>query len=75
MSIPGDISSAAYFIAAALIVPNSELLIKNVGINPTRDGIINVCRMMGVDIKLENIRNYGSEPVCDIYVRHSSQRE
>ena len=72
LSVPGDISSAAYFIAAALIVPNSELLIKNVGINPTRDGIINVCRMMGADIKLENIRNYGSEPVCDIYVRHSS---
>lgn len=70
--VPGDISSAAYFIAGALIVPNSEMLIKNVGINPTRDGIINVCRMMGADIRLENIRKEGGEPVADIYVRHSN---
>ncbi|TAH69859.1 MAG: 3-phosphoshikimate 1-carboxyvinyltransferase [Anaerolineaceae bacterium] len=72
LSIPGDISSAAYFIAAALIVPNSELLIKNVGINPTRDGIINVCRMMGAEISLENIRKDGGEPVADILVRYSN---
>lgn len=72
LSVPGDISSAAYFIAAALIVPNSELLIKNVGINPTRDGIIKVCRMMGADINLENIRKNGGEPVADILVRHSN---
>lgn len=72
LNIPGDISSAAYFIAAALIVPNSELLIKNVGVNPTRDGIINVCRMMGADISLENIRKDGGEPVADILVRHSN---
>jgi 3-phosphoshikimate 1-carboxyvinyltransferase len=72
LSIPGDISSAAYFIAAALIVPNSELLIKNVGINPTRDGIIKVCRMMGADISLENIRKDSGEPVADILVRHSN---
>ncbi|MDD4112355.1 MAG: 3-phosphoshikimate 1-carboxyvinyltransferase [Herbinix sp.] len=72
LSIPGDISSAAYFISAALIVPNSELLIKNVGINPTRDGIIRVCRMMGADISLENIRKDGGEPVADILVRHSN---
>ena len=72
LSIPGDISSAAYFIAAALIVPHSQLLIKNVGINPTRDGIINVCRMMGADVRLENIRKEGGEPVADILVRHSN---
>lgn len=51
--VPGDISSAAYFIAAALIVPNSELRIEKVGINPTRDGIINVCRMMGAILILK----------------------
>lgn len=70
--IPGDISSAAYFIAATLIVPNSELLIQNVGINPTRDGILHVCRMMGADIKLENVRKNGGESSADILVRHSN---
>lgn len=72
INVPGDISSAAYFIVAALIVPNSELLIKNVGINPTRDGIIKVCRMMGADIKLENVKNKGGETSADILVRHSN---
>lgn len=72
INIPGDISSAAYFIVAALIVPNSELLIRNVGINPTRDGILQVCRMMGADISLENIRKDGGEPSADILVRHSN---
>lgn len=72
INIPGDISSAAYFIAAALIIPYSELLIKNVGINATRDGILKVCRMMGADISLENIREDGGEPSADILVRHSS---
>lgn len=72
INVPGDISSAAFFIAAALIVPNSEIMIKNVGINPTRDGILRVCRMMGADIKLENIREDGGEPVADIIVKHSS---
>ncbi|MBP3926393.1 MAG: 3-phosphoshikimate 1-carboxyvinyltransferase, partial [Clostridium sp.] len=52
--VPGDISSAAFFIAAALIVPGSEVLIKNVGINPTRDGILRVCRSMNADITLLN---------------------
>lgn len=69
--VPGDISSAAYFIAAGLILPDSEILIKNVGINPTRDGIIKVCRMMGADIRIENLRNTDSEAVADILVRHS----
>ncbi len=69
--VPGDISSAAYFIAAGLIVPNSEILIKNVGINPTRDGILRVCRQMGADITLQNVSAHGGEPVADILVRHS----
>ena len=70
--VPGDISSAAYFIAAALIVPNSHLFIKNVGINPTRSGLLDVCRDMGADIALENIRDKESEPVADIIVKSSS---
>jgi 3-phosphoshikimate 1-carboxyvinyltransferase len=70
--IPGDISSAAYFIAAALIVPHSELLIKNVGINPTRDGIIKVCSMMGADLNLLNIRIECGEPIADILIKHSN---
>jgi 3-phosphoshikimate 1-carboxyvinyltransferase len=71
INVPGDISSAAYFIVAGLTVPNSEILIKNVGINPTRDGIIRVCRQMGADITLENVIDNGGEPVADIIVRHS----
>ncbi len=72
INVPGDISSAAYFIAAALLVPNSELLIKNVGINPTRDGILRICRQMGADIHLENVIDNGGEPVADLVVRHSN---
>lgn len=69
--VPGDISSAAYFIAAALIVPGSEVLLKNVGINPTRDGILRVCRAMGADITLLNEQNSGGEPVADLLVRYT----
>lgn len=72
IEVPGDISSAAYFIAAALIVPDSNLVIKNVGINPTRDGILRVCKAMGADIVLDNIRNQDSEAMADITIRHSS---
>lgn len=71
VSVPGDISSAAYFIAAGLIVPNSELLIKNVGINPTRDGIIKVAKEMGGDITLLNVNTGSGEPTADILVRSS----
>lgn len=70
--VPGDISSAAYFIAAGLIVPNSEILIKNVGINPTRDGILRVCKQMGADITLMNENNVKGEPSADLLVRSSS---
>lgn len=70
--VPGDISSAAFFIAAGLMIPGSELLIRNVGINPTRDGILHVCREMGADITLMNPKSGDGEPVADILVRSSS---
>lgn len=70
--VPGDISSAAFFIAAGLIVPNSEILIKNVGINPTRAGILEVCRKMGADITLLNESSASGEPCADLLVRSSN---
>lgn len=69
--VPGDISSAAYFIAAGLIVPGAEILIKNVGINPTRDGILRVARQMGGNITLLNENHDSGEPVADIFVSYS----
>ena len=69
--VPGDISSAAYFIAAGLIVPDSEILIEHVGINPTRSGILKVCEDMGGDITLLNERCEAAKN-CDILVRTSS---
>ena len=72
VNVPGDISSAAYFIAAALLVPGSEVLLKNVGINPTRDGMLRVCKAMGADITLLNTDYSGAEPCADILVRSSS---
>lgn len=68
--VPGDISSAAYFIAAGLLVPGAEILIKNVGVNPTRDGILRVAKEMGGNITLLN-ENYDGEPTADILVKHS----
>lgn len=72
ITVPGDISSAAYFIAAALLVPNSEVLIRNVGINPTRDGILKAAQAMGGNIQLLNRRTAGGEPVADLLVTSSS---
>ncbi len=72
--VPGDISSAAYFIAAGLLSPGSELLICNVGINPTRAGILKVCEAMGGDITYVNCRDMGGEPTADILVRFSELR-
>ncbi len=66
--VPGDISSAAYFIAAGILVPDSELLIRNVGINPTRAGILEVCKQMGANITFLNQRLAGGEPVADLLV-------
>ena len=70
VSVPGDISSAAYFIAAGLLVPGAEVLIRNVGINPTRDGILKVAQAMGGDITYLNV-NHDGEPTADLLVRHS----
>ena len=71
IEVPGDISSAAFFIVAGLITPDSEILIQNVGINPTRAGILNVCKAMGANITLVNEREEGGEPVADLLVRSS----
>ncbi len=69
--VPGDISSAAFFLVAGLIVPGSELLIRNVGINPTRSGIIDILREMGGSIELVDERDACGEPVADLLVKHS----
>ena len=71
IKVPGDISSAAYFIAAGLLTPGSEILLKNVGINPTRDGMLRVCKAMGADITLLNASTEG-EPTADLLIRTSS---
>jgi len=71
IQVPGDISSAAFLIAAVMIVPDSTLLIRNVGINPTRTGIIDVVRAMGGQIELQNQRVVNEEPVADLFVQHS----
>ncbi len=71
VNVPGDISSAAYFIAAGLLVPGAEVYIHNVGINPTRDGIIKVAQAMGGDITFLNVNNAG-EPTADLLIRHSA---
>lgn len=72
IEVPGDISSAAFFIVAALIVHGSEIKIKGVGINPTRTGILDILINMGGDISLENKRDMAGEPVADIIVKSSS---
>jgi 3-phosphoshikimate 1-carboxyvinyltransferase len=74
LDIPADISSAAFFMVAASIVPGSELLIKNVGVNLTRTGIIDVLNDMGADITLANQREQAGEPVADITVRYRKLR-
>jgi 3-phosphoshikimate 1-carboxyvinyltransferase len=70
--VPGDISSAAFWLVAGSIVPGSEIVIENVGVNPTRTGVLDALEMMGADISLENQRVVAGEPVADIRVRASS---
>lgn len=70
--VPGDPSSAAFFIVAGLIVPGSDILITNVGMNDTRSGIVTVLRQMGGHIEELNIRETGGEPVADLHVKHSA---
>jgi 3-phosphoshikimate 1-carboxyvinyltransferase len=67
--VPGDISSAAFWLVAASIIPGSELVVENVGVNPTRTGILEALEMMGADIQLENQREVAGEPVADLRVR------
>ncbi|MFW5992430.1 MAG: 3-phosphoshikimate 1-carboxyvinyltransferase [Halanaerobiaceae bacterium] len=68
INIPGDISSAAYFIAAALIIPDSELILRNIGINPTRSGFLKIIKNMGADVEIYNKRDCSGEPAADIRV-------
>ena len=72
--VPGDISSAAFFLVAASITPGSELLVENVGLNPTRSGVLDALRAMGADITLENPREASGEPVADLLVRYAGLR-
>jgi 3-phosphoshikimate 1-carboxyvinyltransferase len=69
MEVPGDFSSAAFFIVASLIIPGSEIVVKNVGINPTRTGLLDVLGKMGAGIEITNARNISGEPVADIFCR------
>jgi len=71
ITIPGDLSSAAFFIVAALIIPGSEIVVRNVGINPTRTGIIEILQIMGGEISLQSEHEVSGEPVADIHVKHS----
>ena len=72
IDVPGDPSSAAFFVVAALMVPGSDLVIENVGLNPTRAGLFEVLRQMGGSIEALNPRDVGGEPVADLRVRHSA---
>jgi 3-phosphoshikimate 1-carboxyvinyltransferase len=69
IDVPADISSAAFFLVGATISPGSDIVLEHVGINPTRDGVINILRLMGADIEILNRRNVGGEPVADLRVR------
>lgn len=69
--IPGDISSASYFLIAAILCPDSNIVIRNVGVNPTRDGILEALRAMGGKVTLENLRTESGEPVADLHVKSS----
>ncbi len=70
-AVPGDLSSAAFLMVAAAIVPGSKVTIKDVGINPTRTGIIDILRMMGARITVDNVREDGPEPIADITIERS----
>lgn len=69
ITVPGDFSSAAFFIVAATIVPGSEILVKSVGVNEKRTGLLRVLERMGADVQLLNIRSISGEPVADLYVK------
>jgi 3-phosphoshikimate 1-carboxyvinyltransferase len=71
VEVPADFSSAAFFIVAATLVPGSELVLRRVGVNPRRTGLLHVLRAMGADITEENRHDAGGEPVADLVVRHA----
>lgn len=71
VDVPADFSSAAFFLVAASVVPGSELHLQAVGLNPRRTGLLQALRLMGADIRIENERESGGEPVGDIIVRHA----
>lgn len=71
IDVPSDISSAAFFLVGASIAPGSDLLLKHVGINPTRTGVIDILRLMGAKIEVLNERTVGGEPVADLHVVYS----
>ncbi len=71
IDVPADLSSAAFLLVGASIAPGSELLLEHVGINPTRTGVIDILRLMGADIEVQNPRLAGGEPVADLRVRHA----
>ncbi|MGD6962618.1 3-phosphoshikimate 1-carboxyvinyltransferase [Fictibacillus phosphorivorans] len=72
IEVPGDISSAAFFLVAGAVVPNSEITLKKVGLNPTRTGILDVLKNMGADITYQNINNEASEPFGDLVIKSSA---
>lgn len=74
IDVPADISSAAFFLVGASIAPGSDLVLEHVGVNPTRTGVIDILRLMGADITLENAREAGGEPVADLHVRSAPLR-
>lgn len=71
LDVPGDISSATFFMVAACIAENADLTLEHVGMNPTRDGVITILKLMGADLTIENERLVGGEPVADIRIRSS----
>jgi len=72
--VPGDFSSAAFFIVAACVTPGSDLVLREVGLNPRRIGLLEVLRAMGADIRVDSSREQGGEPVGDLHVRHAPLR-
>jgi 3-phosphoshikimate 1-carboxyvinyltransferase len=74
IAVPGDFSSAAFFLVAASLVPGSDLVLEEVGVNPLRTGLLEVLLAMGANIQIENRRQFGGEPVADLRVRHARLR-
>ncbi|MDN3553838.1 bifunctional prephenate dehydrogenase/3-phosphoshikimate 1-carboxyvinyltransferase [Halomonas almeriensis] len=71
IDVPSDISSATFFLVAAAITPGADLVLEHVGVNPTRIGVINILRLMGADLRLENEHEVGGEPVADLRIRYA----